>query len=264
MSGMVEQSPAAARAARPVAIRIDNVSQTYNRRGRNALQALDRVSLDVAQGEFVCLLGASGCGKTTLLSLIVGLYGLTAGSIDVGGRRVGLLFQEAALFPWLTAQENVEMGMRFRGVPPAERRSKARDLLRLVHLEAFAGRRPHELSGGMRQRVAIARALAQEADVLLMDEPFASLDAITRDVLHDEVEAIWAQTGLTILFVTHDVREAARLGDRVALLSSRPGRVIAQFPIDLPRPRRVESAPVAAVAAAITDRLREEVRRHGR
>jgi NitT/TauT family transport system ATP-binding protein len=116
----------------------------------------------------------------------------------------------------------------------------------------------------MRQRVAIARALAQEADVLLMDEPFASLDAMTRDVLHDEVEAIWARTGLTILFVTHNVREAARLGDRVVLLSSRPGRVIAEFPISIPRPRRVESAPVAAVASAITDRLREEVRRHGR
>jgi NitT/TauT family transport system ATP-binding protein len=248
---------------RPIAIRIRNVSQTYHD-GRSALQALDHVSLDVAPGEFVCLLGASGCGKSTLLNLIVGLYRLTSGTIDVGGRRVGLLFQDAALFPWLTARQNVEMGMRFRGVPPAQRRSKALDLLQLVHLDSFADRRPHELSGGMRQRVAIARALAQEADVLLMDEPFGSLDAMTRDVLHDEVEAIWARTGIAILFVTHNVREAARLGDRVVLLSSRPGRVIAEFPISIPRPRRVESPPVAAVAAAITDRLREEVRRHGR
>jgi sulfonate transport system ATP-binding protein len=245
-----------------VAIRIRSVSQTYHD-GRSALQALDHVSLDVLQGEFLCLLGASGCGKSTLLNLIVGLYRVTSGTIDVGGRRVGLLFQDSALFPWLTARQNVEMGMRFRGVPPAERRTKAVGLLRLVHLEPFADRRPHELSGGMCQRVAIARALAQEADILLMDEPFASLDAMTRDVLHDEVEAIWTRTGITIVFVTHNVREAARLGDRVVLLSSRPGRVIAEFPISIPRPRRVESPPVAAVAAAITDRLREEVRRHG-
>jgi NitT/TauT family transport system ATP-binding protein len=174
------------------------------------------------------------------------------------------MFQEPALFPWLTVQRNVEMGMRFRGVPGAERRAKARDLLRLVHLQDFGERRPHELSGGMRQRVAIARALAQEADVLLMDEPFGALDAMTRDVLHDELEAIWSRTALTVLFVTHNVREAVRLGDRVVLLSSRPGRVVAEFPIEIPRPRQMDSVPVSEVAAAITDRLRQEVRRHGR
>jgi NitT/TauT family transport system ATP-binding protein len=132
-----------------------------------------------------------------------------------------------------------------------------------VHLNGFAGRRPHELSGGMCQRVALARALAQEADVLLMDEPFGALDAMTRDVLHDELESIWARTGVTILFVTHNVREAARLGERVILLSSRPGRVVAEFPIVIPRPRRIDAPAVTAAAAAITDRLREEVRRHG-
>jgi NitT/TauT family transport system ATP-binding protein len=174
-----------------------------------------------------------------------------------------MVFQEPALFPWLTVQRNVELGMRFRGVPGAERRAKALELLRLVHLEAFAERRPHELSGGMRQRVAIARALAQEADVLLMDEPFGALDAMTRDVLHDELEAIWSRGGLTVVFVTHNVREAVRLGDRVVLLSSRPGRVVAEFPIDLPRPRQSDSLPVAERAAGITERLREEVRRHG-
>ena len=162
----------------PIAIRIRNVSQTYHD-GHSALKALDQVSLDVAQGEFVCLLGPSGCGKSTLLNLVIGLYHVTSGSIDVGGRRMALMFQEPALFPWLTVQQNVEMGMRFRAVGAAERRSKARDLLRLVHLDGFAERRPHELSGGMRQRVAIARALAQEADVLLMDEPFGALDAMT-------------------------------------------------------------------------------------
>jgi NitT/TauT family transport system ATP-binding protein len=246
-----------------LAIQIRGVSQTYHD-GRSSLIALDQVSLDVAQGELVCLLGASGCGKSTLLNLIVGLYRISAGTIDTGGRRVALIFQEPALFPWLTAQKNVELGMRFRGVPAAERRDKALELLRLVHLEAFAGRRPHELSGGMRQRVAIARALAQEADILLMDEPFAALDAMTRDVLHDEIEAIWSRTGMTVLFVTHDVREAVRLGDRVVMLSSRPGRVVADFPIDIPRPRSVDSVEVSEHAARITDRLREEVRRHGR
>jgi NitT/TauT family transport system ATP-binding protein len=265
VSGSAERGARTLRAASdaPVAIRIRNVSQTYHD-GHSSLQALDQVSLDVAQREFVCLLGASGCGKSTLLNLVVGLYHTTSGSIEVGGRRVALMFQEPALFPWLTVQRNVEMGMRFRGVPGAERRAKARDLLRLVHLQDFGERRPHELSGGMRQRVAIARALAQEADVLLMDEPFGALDAMTRDVLHDELEAIWSRTALTVLFVTHNVREAVRLGDRVVLLSSRPGRVVAEFPIEIPRPRQMDSVPVSEVAAAITDRLRQEVRRHGR
>ena len=245
------------------AIRIRAISQTYHD-GRSTLQALDRVSLDVAEGEFVCLLGASGCGKSTLLNLIAGLYHVTSGTLDVGGRRVALMFQEPALFAWLTVAENVEMGMRFRGVARQERQATARELLRLVHLDAFGDRRPHELSGGMRQRVALARALSQQADVLLMDEPFGALDAMTRDILHDELEAIWSRTGLTVLFVTHNVREAVRLGDRVVLLSSRPGRVVAEFPIEIPRPRSADSVPVTEMAAAITNRLREEVRRHGR
>ena len=247
----------------PIAIRIDNVSQNF-REGRSSLQALDRFSLDVSAGEFVCLLGASGCGKSTLLNLIVGLYRVGSGTIDTGGRRVALMFQEPALFPWLTARDNVEMAMRFRGVPAGARRAKALDLLKLVHLDAFAERRPHQLSGGMCQRVALARALGQEADVLLMDEPFGALDAMTRDTLHDELEAIWSRTGLTVLFVTHNVREAVRLGDRVVVLSSRPGRVAAEYRVDIPRPRRMDSAAVATLAATVTDRLREEVRRHGR
>jgi NitT/TauT family transport system ATP-binding protein len=256
-------SAASAAAPAAPAIRIREVSQTYHG-GASAIRALDRVSLDVAPGEFVCLLGASGCGKSTLLNLIVGLYRTTSGTIDVGGRRVAMVFQEPALFPWLTVQQNVEMGMRFRGVPGAERREKALELLRLVHLDGFAARRPHELSGGMRQRVAIARALAQEAEVLLMDEPFGALDAMTRDILHDELETIWSRSAMTVLFVTHNVREAVRLGDRVVLLSSRPGRVVAEFPIALPRPRSAESLPVVEATARITERLREEVRRHGR
>jgi NitT/TauT family transport system ATP-binding protein len=250
-------------AAPPLAIRVRDVSQNF-RDGRSSVLALDRVSLDVAQGQFVCLLGASGCGKSTLLNLISGLYHVGSGSIETGGRRVALMFQEPALFPWLTARQNVEMAMRFRGIPPRDRRARALELLRIVHLDSFADRRPHELSGGMCQRVALARALGQEADILLMDEPFGALDAMTRDTLHDELEAIWSRTALTVVFVTHNVREAVRLGDRVVVLSSRPGRVVAEYPIAIPRPRRIDSVPVTQQAAAITDRLREEVRRHGR
>jgi NitT/TauT family transport system ATP-binding protein len=157
---------------------------------------------------------------------------------------------------------NVELALQLSGVPRRERRERAVEMLHLVRLADFADKRPHELSGGMRQRVALARSLAQGADILLMDEPFGALDAITRDVLHDEIERITAERGLTTLFVTHNVREAARLGDRVVLLSSRPGRIAHEFAVDIDRPRRIESPDVAALAAAITAELRGEVRRH--
>ena len=247
------------------ALRIDAVSKRFGH-GEAGVVALDRVSLDVARGEFVCLVGASGCGKTTLLNLVAGLERPTAGTITVGepGTRVAVMFQEAALFPWLTVSRNVELALQLRGVARRERRGMALDLLHRVHLAGFADRRPHELSGGMRQRVALARALAQEADVLLMDEPFGALDAMTRDLLHDELERIWAASGLTVVFVTHNVREAARLGDRIVLLTSRPGRVAAEFAVDLARPRRIDSPDVSALAADVTDRLRAEVARHGR
>ena len=175
--------------------------------------------------------------------------------------RTGLMFQEAALFPWLTVRGNVEIALKLAGVPRAERRSRAAELLDMVHLGDFAKRRPHELSGGMRQRVALARALAQDADVLLMDEPFGALDAMTRDRLHDELEALWSTTGKTVIFVTHNVREAVRLGDCVVLLASRPGRVAAVYDVTIPRPRRIDSPEVATLAATITDQLREEVGR---
>jgi NitT/TauT family transport system ATP-binding protein len=228
-----------------------------------AVHALDDVSLTVAKGEFTCLIGASGCGKSTLLSLVAGLEQPTAGTISVGGT-VAIMFQEAALFPWLTAAGNVELALRAQGVPGRERKQKTRELLETVRLGGFGGKRPHELSGGMRQRVALARALAQDADVLLMDEPFGALDAMTRDMLHDELDRITAERALTVVFVTHNVREAVRLGDRVIILSSRPGRVLAEYPVSVERPRRIDSAPVAGLAATITDRLREEVSRHGR
>ncbi len=245
------------------AIGINTVSKAYGR-GPKAVRALDRVSLEVRAGEFVCLVGASGCGKTTLLNLVAGLDSPTLGSIDSGRRRMGLMFQEAALFPWLTAGANVELALELRGVRSrTERRRQAAELLERVHLRGAADQRPHELSGGMRQRVALARALAQDAEVLLMDEPFGALDAMTRDLLHDELERLWSTTGLTVLFVTHNVREAARLGDRIVLLTSRPGRVAASYDVAIPRPRRIESREVASLAAEVTDRLRTEVRRHG-
>jgi NitT/TauT family transport system ATP-binding protein len=224
--------------------------------------ALDKLSLRVSPGEFVCLVGASGCGKTTLLNLIAGLDRPSAGTISVGERRVGLLFQDAALFPWLTAAGNIDLALRLRGVAKNERRERTARFIDLVHLTGFADKRPHELSGGMRQRVALARALAQDADVLLMDEPFGALDAITRDLLHDELERVWETTGVTIVFVTHNVREAVRLGDRVLVLSSRPGRVVAEYRVDGSRPRHLEDNDVAALAGTVTNRLRKEVRRH--
>jgi NitT/TauT family transport system ATP-binding protein len=255
--------PVTAAAGTETGIRISEVSKVFGR-GASGLLALDRLSLTVDPGEFVCLIGASGCGKSTLLNLVAGLDAPTSGEISAGGQRIALMFQEPALFPWLTVARNVELPMRAGGVARDERRRRAAELLDLVHLGGFAGQRPHELSGGMRQRAALARALAQDAEILLMDEPFGALDAMTRDLLHDELDRIRAERGLTVLFVTHNVREAVRLGDRVAVLSSRPGRVIDEFGVPIRRPRRIDSAEVAGLAAKITDRLREEMVRHGR
>ena len=245
------------------AVTLAGVSKVYGRGGA-AVRALDQVSLTSAPGEFICIIGASGCGKSTLLSLVAGLDQPTSGDITVNGR-VAFMFQEPGQFPWLTAAGNVELALRAHKVPKAERKARTVELLETVRLGGFGGKRPHELSGGMRQRVALARALAQDADVLLMDEPFGALDAMTRDVLHDELDRVRERVGksLTVLFVTHNVREAVRLGDRVVLLSSRPGRVIKEYPVPIGRPRRMDSAPVAELAAEITDRLREEVSRHG-
>jgi NitT/TauT family transport system ATP-binding protein len=255
-NGVVPSAPAGP------AIRIAGLGRSFGT-GAEAVRALDGFSLDVSPGEFVCLVGASGCGKTTLLNIVAGLERATTGSVDVGARRVALMFQEGALFPWLTARGNVELALRLSGVRDrSARRVRATELLELVQLADAGDRRPHELSGGMRQRVSLARALAQKAEVLLMDEPFGALDAMTRDVLHDELERIWATTGVTVLFVTHNVREAARLGDRIVLLASRPGFVIGEFAVEVARPRRIESPEVSSLAATVTERLREEVRRH--
>jgi NitT/TauT family transport system ATP-binding protein len=243
------------------AVVLESVSKVYGRVG-SAVPALDRVSIEVDAGEFVCLVGASGCGKSTLLNLIAGLDQPTAGKVRRPAGDATLMFQEAALFPWLSVARNVELAMRLQGVDKAAREARAAELLQLVRLDGFANKRPHELSGGMRQRVALARALAQDRRILLMDEPFGALDAMTRDLLHEELERVWRESGLAVIFVTHNVREAVRLADRVILLSSRPGRVVETYPVSIPRPRRIDSAEVATLGAKITDRLREEVARH--
>lgn len=239
------------------ALNVDRLSVVFPH-GDQLLVALHGTTLEVQRGEFVCIVGASGSGKSTLLNVLAGLDRPTSGRAHVHGR-VALMFQEAALLPWLTAAGNVELALELRGVRRVERRDLAYELLRRVHLAGFEKRRPHELSGGMKQRVALARALAQDADVLLMDEPFGALDAITRDLLHEELERIWSETGLTILFVTHNGREAVRLGDRVLVFTSRPGRVAHEIKVDLPRPRHLDSPELAVIAGRITERLKQEV-----
>jgi len=247
---------------------LSEICLSYRTESGERLLALDHINLQVKAGEFVCVVGPSGCGKSTLLHLIAGLQPPTSGQVFVDGQPVQgpgtdriMIFQEHGLFPWLTVGQNVEFGMKMKGISKAEREEKTRDYLRLVHLAKFEKSYIHQLSGGMRQRVAIARALATEPDVLLMDEPFAALDAQTRDLLHDELERIWSDTGRTIIFVTHNVREAVRLGDRVVLLTFRPGRVKSEFPVDLPRPRHLEDPEVARAAGRILEGLREEINR---
>ena len=235
-------------------LRIEGVGRVFGR-GPEATTALERVDLRVEEGEFLCLLGASGCGKSTLLAMIAGLDAPTTGTIDLGGRRTAVMFQDANLFPWLTVRGNIELALRFSAVPKAEWGTRVAELLAVVRLPGVERKRPHELSGGMRQRVALARSLAQEAEVLLMDEPFAALDAITRDALHGEIERIAAERHLTVVFVTHNVREAVRLGDRVLVMRPSPGRVVSEQRIDLPRPRRMDDPAVAVRAGALHDEL---------
>jgi NitT/TauT family transport system ATP-binding protein len=247
-------------------VRVDRVSKWFGpsrqASGEPLPPVLDNVSLEVGRGELVALVGASGCGKSTLLSIVAGLEPVSSGHVEVAGSGAALMFQEPALYPWLTAGRNVELALRLRGVARSDRRREAERLLSLVRLDGAYGVRPHQLSGGMRQRVALARALAQRRSVLLMDEPFAALDAITRDVLHEELVRVWRETEVSIVFVTHNVREAVRLGQRVLLMSSRPGRIAREWRVDIEGERRIESPGVAALSTEITGHLREEIRRH--
>ncbi len=249
-------------------VALEEVRVSY---GEDARVALESVTLRFAAGEFVCLVGPSGSGKSSLLNVIAGLVKPVAGSVVAGGRAVAepgperaMVFQDAALFPWLTLRQNVEFPLGVQRVPADERRARSEHLLRLVHLWTFRDSYPHELSGGMRQRGAIARALATDPAVLLMDEPFAALDAQTREILHNELERIWTATRKTIVFVTHNVREAVRLADRVVLLGTRPGRVLEERAIDLARPRGLNDERVARAAAEIAHRLAGEVEKIAR
>jgi NitT/TauT family transport system ATP-binding protein len=236
-------------------VTLDGVTKVFGH-GKRAMTALENVSLEMARGEFVCILGASGCGKSTLLSLIAGLDKVTSGTIEIADGRPAVMFQEPALLPWLTVRRNVELPMRIHNVDPDQRNQTVNRLLSMVGLIDFADHRPHQLSGGMRQRCALARALAQESELLLMDEPFAALDALTRDSLHDDLNRIWQETGKTIIFVTHNVREAVRLGDRVVLMTPRPGRVDKIWDVEIERPRELDSFEVSGLAHEITMRLR--------
>lgn len=241
-----------------------DVTKTFQNRSGTVV-ALDRIGVTIRDGEFVCLIGPSGCGKSTLLNMLAGLEYPSQGSVLANGEPITgtdpsrvLIFQEAALFPWLTVQDNVEFGLTMRGANRDERKATAERLLRMVHLEQFSQAWVHELSGGMRQRVALARALAVAPAVLLLDEPFAALDALTRDRLHAELQEIWQQTSTTIVFVTHNVREAVVLGDRVLVMSARPGRIVAEHVIDLPRPRQIENLDTTRLAQRILADLQLE------
>lgn len=246
---------------------IDQVSKSFQSKGGSVL-ALKDVSFDVASGEFVCLLGPSGCGKSTLLNIIAGLdradqgmvYADGAPVIKPGTERV-VMFQDPTLFPWLNVIDNVAFGLTMSGRTRQEQREIAGKYLQLVHLAQFQNASVHELSGGMRQRIALARALALDPAVLLMDEPFGALDAQTRDLLHAELQEIWTNTRKTVVFVTHNVREAIRLGDRVLVMSARPGTIKCDFPIHLPRPRSMEDHGLVDMARLILEQLKDEVNR---
>jgi len=247
----------------PSKLAIENVSKNFQSASGPVL-ALDRVSLNVAEGEFVCLVGASGCGKTTLLNIIAGLERPDNGAVLADGRPVTapgrerlVMFQEPALFPWLTVFGNVLFGLKLKpNLSRKDRHDVAKYYLELVGLSRFEHANIHELSGGMKQRVSLARALAPNPRVLLMDEPFAALDALTREQLYGDIQEIWKARRKTIVFVTHNVREAACLGDRVLLFSPHPGHIQEEFPVKLPRPREINSVDLAGYATRITKALK--------
>jgi len=246
----------------PEKLTVEGVSKWFKTRRAN-VHALDNVSLQVREGEFVCLVGQSGCGKSTLLNIIAGLEFPDGGRVLADGQPVAgpgrermVMFQEHALFPWLDVLDNVLFGLKLKpNLKRHERREVAQYYLKLVGLEKFIHANVHELSGGMKQRVALARALAPNPRVLLMDEPFAALDAMTREQLYGDIQSIWAKRRKTIIFVTHNVREAACLGDRVVLFSPNPGRIQEQFVVDLPRPRDINSVELAHFSTEIREAL---------
>jgi NitT/TauT family transport system ATP-binding protein len=245
---------------------VSGVSKWFTSSRGERTHALDDVSFDVATNEFLCLLGPSGSGKSTILNLLAGHERPDRGQVLYDGSRVrgpgpdrAVLFQDPALFPWMSVRGNVEFALKLVGASPDERRERAMFCLSKVHLVRWAESQPHELSAGMRQRAALARALACRPAVLLADEPFGSLDAQAREALQGEVQRIWSETGTTFVFVTHNVREAALLADRVLLMSAAPGTMLEEYRIRAPRPRHLEDALLSRVVLDIHDRLEEEV-----
>ena len=237
-----------------------------NGRGKEEFVVLDDISFQVNEGEFVTILGPSGCGKSTLLNIVAGMETYDGGRVTVRGERVTssrggalMIFQEDALFPWLTVAENVSFGLRGKGVGKDERTRIAKEYIDMVQLGQFANSYMHQLSGGMKQRVAIARGLAMDPRILLMDEPFGALDYRTREILQQQIQQIHEKTKKTILFVTHDVREAVCLGDRVLLLSRTPAHVKREYPVRLPRPRSAEDASLHSMVKEIVSELKDEV-----
>lgn len=250
----------------------ENVTKAYPLRGGNEVMAISRLDLEVNEGEFVCIVGASGCGKSTLLNMFAGFIQPTRGVVKLRDKpiigiepRCGMMFQAYALFPWKTLRKNVEFGLEMLHVPRAERRARAQKFIDLVQLTGFEDRYPYELSGGMQQRASLARLLAVDPEVLLMDEPFAALDAMTRQVLQEELLQIQEQSKKTILFITHNLDEALILADRIVVLSSRPGRVKSIIPNHLPRPRHVTvqlSQEYSDLKARVWTEVEDEVRQH--
>jgi NitT/TauT family transport system ATP-binding protein/sulfonate transport system ATP-binding protein len=248
-------------------LRVDGVHKVFAA-ADGAVEALRGIDIAIEEGDFVCLLGASGCGKSTLLRIIAGFEKATRGSVAVHGAAVerpgpdrGMVFQDYALFPWLTVRENIDFGPRHRGIAAADIAGRTARFLTMVGLTLVADRYPHQLSGGMRQRVAIARVLANDTDILLMDEPFGALDALTRSKLQEELIDIWQSTKLTVIFVTHSVEEAVLLADRVVVMTAGPGRIDCEIKIDLPRPRDVSSPEFNALRREVTRRLTSHIAR---
>ncbi|SFE21658.1 NitT/TauT family transport system ATP-binding protein [Lentibacillus persicus] len=254
---------------------ISNISKSFQRNDEQSLQALKDINLEIKEGEFISLLGPSGCGKSTLLSIIAGLTKPSSGAVSLDSKEItepgpdkSMVFQEPALFPWMSVKENVTFPLR-KKMRKHEQEQAAAAYLKMVHLSQFAENHPHELSGGMQQRVAIARALAMDSGLLLMDEPFGALDEQTRLVLQEEVERIWLETKKTIVFVTHSIREAIKLSDRIIIMSARPGSIISDFKVDIERPRqqqdmaKLEEDVMAILKTEIENVMKEELQYAG-